>query len=162
MSQERFVLVQALQTKGGELIPVWDESVTYSKSEMYGGEVGLVDEFRNAARLIECILDIKTKKLSTGIVLDYYPNKLDFQKGQTVMYEVSHRKLKMSKIVDIVFEEFETEITKGKKMDSWWVKQFKDVDIVGEKLYTIKKWTPFYVMEDGTKVKWVHQIYEIV
>ena len=162
MKPERFVLVQALQKDDNTLIPVWDESVTYSKSEMYGGEVKLKNDFRNTTRLVDCIFDIKTKSFSMGVELDYYPDKLEFEKDQDVMYEVSHRKLRKSKIVDIVFEEFEVQITKGKKMDSWWIKHFKDIDIISDKLYAIKSWKPFYVMEDGTKIKWEHQLYHII
>ena len=162
MTPERYVLVQALQTKDDELIPVWDERVTYSKSDMYGGEITLKDGYRNSSKLVECVLDIKTKELKTGIELDFYPDKMDFKKGQPVMVEASHRKLRPSTIVDIVFEEYELEIVKGKKIDQWWVKYFKDVEFINDRLYAIKKWKPYFILEDGTKVKWEYQLYSIV
>ncbi|MFW6226363.1 MAG: hypothetical protein ACOC3V_05350, partial [bacterium] len=72
MTPERYVLVQAVQTKDNELIPVWDKRVEFSKDEMYGNVVKISGNY-GGSRVVECILDIKTKKLSPGIELDFYP-----------------------------------------------------------------------------------------
>lgn len=163
MTPERYVLVQAVQTKDNELIPVWDKRVEFSKDEMYGNVVKISGNY-GGSRVVECILDIKTKKLSPGIELDFYPDEkeLEFKVDEVVMYEVSHRKLKQSKIVDIVYEEYELTILKGSKVDKWWMKYFKDVEFISNKLYAIKQWKPYFILENGTKVMWTHQLYKVV
>jgi hypothetical protein len=59
----------------------------------------------------------------------------------------------------VVYEEYEMEIKRGRKLDKWWVERFKDIEIDDNTLYAIKKWKPFYVLDNGIKIEWSHQLY---
>lgn len=162
MSIQRYVVIQAVKTKENELIPIWDERIVFSKTEMYGNVISLKDSFgHNHLDLIECIYDLKTKQIEVGVELNYYPveKELEFKKDETVFFEKSHRSLVETKISDVVYEEYEMEIKRGSKLDRWWVERFKDVEIYANTLYAIKKWKPFYVLDNGAKIEWSHQLY---
>jgi hypothetical protein len=96
-----------------------------------------------------------------GIELNYYPTEdnLEFKKGQVVLFEKSHRNLVEAKISEVVYEQYDLEIKKGSKLDKFWRIKFKDKIIDNNALYAIKQWKPFYVLDDGTKVEWTHQLY---
>jgi hypothetical protein len=159
---KRHIIVQAVKTEENELIPVWDDRIVFEKTEMYGNVISLKDVYRHGYyNLVECIYDLKTKKIEMGVELNYYPieNDLEFKKDEVVLFEKSHRILAESKIVDVVYEEYEMEIKRGRKLDKWWVERFKDIEIDGNTLYAIKKWKPFYVLDNGIKIEWSHQLY---
>ena len=102
---------------------------------------------------------MKTKKIEIGVDLDFYPEKLEFEKNEIVYVEKSNRTLTETKVVDILYEEYELNIKKGKKIDGYWLKYFKDKDIEKDQLYAIKQWKPFYLLENGQKIEWPHQLY---
>jgi len=162
MNVKRYIIVQAVQTDNHELIPVWDERLTYTKSEMFGEGFEIKDEYQKTNRVVECVYDLKKRTLSMGIELDYYPEEKDveYKKGEEVYYETSHRKLKESKIKDIVFEDFDVTIVKGKKMDGWCKKHFTDLVIDPNAIYAIKNWKPYYILENDVKIEWTHQLYK--
>lgn len=161
MEIRRRIVVQAIKTKENELIPIWDDRVEYENTEMFGKVLSVKDEFGTHHSLVECIYDLKTRKLEIGIELDFYPNedKLDFKKGEKVLYEQKHRHLSEATISDIVYEEYDLNIMKGKKMDSYYTKHFKNVDIQNDSIYAIKRWKPFYILDNGTKIEWEHELY---
>ena len=161
MSIKRHIIIQAVKTKENELIPIWDERLTFSKTEAYGNTLNIKDSHSMSFNTIDCIYDLKTRKVEVGIELNWYPeeDKLEFKKGEKILVEKSHRKLTEAVIADIVFEEYELEIKRGRKLDKWWVDRFKDVEIDGDSIYAIKTWKPFYILEDGTKIEWVHELY---
>lgn len=162
MDIKRYLTVQAIKTKNNELIPIWDERIIFEKTEMYGNVITLKDDiFRNHFNLVECIFDLKTKKLEVGIELDYYPseNDLDYKKGEVVLYEKSTRRLSEAKITEVVYEEYEMMIKRGRKLDNYWISRFKEIQFDGDTLYAMKQWKPFYVLDNGTKIEWSHQLY---
>jgi hypothetical protein len=55
----------------------------------------------------------------------------------------------------------ELKIIKGNKPDKYWIKKFPDVKFDANTLYAIKIWKPFYILEDGRKIKWEHELYHI-
>lgn len=165
MDIKRYLTVQAVKTKNNELIPIWDERIVFEKTEMYGNAITLKDDrFRNHYSLVECIFDLKTKKLEVGIELDYYPseNDLEFKKGEVVLYEKSHKTLSEAKITDIVYETYEMTIKRGRKLDNYWVSRFKEYQFDGDTIYAMKQWKPFYVLDNGIKIEWLHQLYHKV
>lgn len=162
MEIKRRIIIQAVKTKENELIPIWDERIVFEKTEMYDNVIRLKDSYRHDHfNLVECIYDLKTKQIEIGIELNYYPieKDLEFKKGEVVLFEKSHRNLAEAKISEVVYEEYEMEIKRGRKLDKWWVERFKDIEIEGNSLYAIKQWKPFYVLDNGTKIEWVHQLY---
>lgn len=159
MDIKRHVIIQAIKTKENELIPIWDERLVFEKTEMYGNTISLKGEYGHYYNLVECIYDLKTKKIEVGIELDYYPKNLEFKKDEIVLFELSHRNLVEAKIVEIVFEEYEIEIKRGRKLDNYWLTIFKGVEIDENALYAIKQWKPYYVLDNGITIKWEHQLY---
>jgi hypothetical protein len=162
MDIKRHVITQAVKTKENELIPIWDERIVFEKTEMYGNVISLKDGYRHDHfNLVECIYDLKTKQIEIGVELNYYPieKDLEFKKEEVILFEKSHRNLAEAKIIEIVYEEYEMEIKKGRKLDKWWIEKFKDVEIDGNTLYAIKQWKPFYILDNGIKIEWSHQLY---
>jgi hypothetical protein len=164
MNVQRYSIVQAVKTKDNELIPIWDERISFEKSEHYGNVLNIKDQSAAISYVVEAVYDLKTKTLSCGIELNYYPNEkeLEYKKGEDVLYEVSNRKLGQAKIVDIIFEEFDMEIIKGKKVDKYWKERFKDIDIENNKIYAIKTWKPFYVLDNGIKIDYTFKLFHKV
>lgn len=163
MEIKRYITVQAVLTKENKLIPIWDKNIQFEGTELYGNVITLKDEW-GYQRLVECIYDLKTKTLSMGVDLDDYPDEtqLEFHKEDVVLFEIAHRQLSEAKIVDIVYEEFDVEIKRGSKMENWDISKFKDTNFEKNTLYAIKRWKPFYVLDNGTKIEWVHQLYKKV
>lgn len=161
---KRYMIVQGIQTQKGELIPIWDNRLKFDKDDC-GDMVRISDEFDSYYSLVDMIFDLKTKTISSGISVDYYGDekKLEFTKEQVVLAESGqYRHLVKTKIVDITFDEFDIEIRRGKKLD-YWVKILKEtnpeLEIVPDQLYCIKLWKPTYVLENGTKTSYVHQLF---
>lgn len=158
MDIKRRVIIQAVKTAKNELIPIWDERITFEKSEMYGNLISVKGERRDFYTVVECIFDLKTKKLELGIEYNYYPDKLEFTKGETVYLEETHRNLVETKLVDIVYEEYDLEIKRGNKLDDWWLSEIKDLQ--ENSLYAIKLWKPVFVLENGVRTQYVHKLWK--
>lgn len=163
MGIKRHIIIQAVKTKENELIPIWDENVIFEKTEMYGNIIKLKNKnsYGNFS-LVECIYDLKTKQIELGIELNYYPKEndgLEFKIGEIVLFEKSNRNLAESKISEVVYEVYDLEIKRGCKIDKWWIERLKDVEIDKDALYAIKIWKPFYILDNGRKIEWAHQLY---
>lgn len=141
---------------------IWDEKIVFEETETYGNVILLKDAYRyEYFDLIECIYDLKTKQIEKGIELNSYPieNDLQFKIGEVVLFEKSHRILAEAKIIEIVYEEYEIEIKRGRELNKRWIEKFKDVVINDDTLYSIKQWKPFYILDNGTKIKYLHELY---
>lgn len=161
MNIQRYVIIKAVKTKTNELIPIWDERIIFEKTELYGNVIRLKDDWHNHYSLIECIYDLKTKEISIGIELDHFPSdkELDFKIGETVLFEKSHKHLSDAKISEIVYEEYDLDIKRGKNFNNWEFERFKDIQIDSKTLYAIKRWKPFYILDNGNKIEWSHKLY---
>lgn len=163
MDIKRYVVIQAIKTNENKLIPIWDERIVFEKTEMYGNTITLKDGYRSNEHfnVIECIYDLKTKQIEMGIELDHYPveENLEFKKDEVVLFEKSHRVLAEAKISEIVYEEYDLDIKRGRKLEKYWVGKFKNIEIDSNTLYAIKQWKPFYVLDNGTKIEWSHQLH---
>lgn len=153
MEINRYVLIQAVKTDDNELIPIWDERVSFVKSKDCGNSVKLNNHYKEYHSLTECIYDLQTKSVQRGLELDQYPIT-KFKKGESIFYEIDthYRHLKEAVIVDIVFEEYEMYIEKGKKLQ--YIK-----DAQPDSVYCIKDWKPYYLLDDGTKIKYDYKLY---
>ena len=54
------------------------------------------------------------------------------------------------------------DINKGSKLESHWKKSFKDVIFQDNLIYAIKQWKPTYVLDDGTRIKYTHQMFHLL
>jgi hypothetical protein len=166
MYVSRFIMTQAVVDENNELIPLWDERIVFSKDELCGNKIEIKGKTRSREyfSVVECILDIQDKTLSKGIVINHYPSEKDlrFKKGDVVLYEVKHRELVLTKIIDIIYENYDLSIKRGHQLESyetaWYFKKEERLDL--NSLYAIKTWNPTYIIEDGSKVKFVHSFYK--
>jgi hypothetical protein len=133
------------------------------KNNTFDSRISVKGDIYNYYELIECLYDLETKTIALGDELNAFPNEndLEFKKEEIVFLEISNRNLIQTKIVDIVYEEYELKIIKGNKPDKYWIKKFPDVKFDANTLYAIKIWKPFYILEDGRKIKWEHELYHI-
>lgn len=162
MDIKKYVITQAVMTEKNELIPIWDDRLVFEKSEMYGNIIKNKNSNRETYNnVVECIYNLKTKQLEIGIELNYYPSEedLEFKKDEIILFEKSNRILEESKISQIVYEEYEIQIKRGKNIDTYWIKKFNLEKIDENALYAIKNWKPYYVLDNGIKIKWSHQLY---
>jgi len=153
MDIKRHILTQGVLLSDKTILPIWDSRITFSKSEMYGNQLIVEGERNHTYSVIECIFDLKTKTISTGIELDIYPDlsKIKHKVGMVILFE-KYPKHTLTKIIDITFEVFDLQIQKGKKIDNWYLNNLpKDTIIDRESLYAIKVWKPTYVLENGDK-----------
>jgi hypothetical protein len=150
----RYILIQAVLTENNELIPIWDKRISFHKSKDYGNYISLEGYYKNFYSLTECIYDLQTKSIQIGIEIEEYPDSTEFEKGETVFYEVDgkHKHLKEAVIVDILFEEYDINIAKGKKLQ--WIQGLQP-----DSLYCVKEWKPYYLLDDGTKIKYDYKLY---
>lgn len=88
MNINRYIPMQAVLTEDNQLVPLWHNDIIYKKDNYYGNRVELKDD-RQTLRLVECVFDLKTKQLSEGIEVNYYPNinDLNFKIGQIYLVE---------------------------------------------------------------------------
>lgn len=156
MEITRYIVIQVIKTKDNVLIPLWHEGISYDKDH-YDYKV-IKFENQEYHSIVDAIYDLKTKKLSPGVELDYYPEKTDYIVDQIVMQELKGRVLSRQRVVKIVYEDYDLTISKGEKLDTWYKSRFEMQDKV---LYAIKSWKPYYILDNGEKIKWAHELYKV-
>lgn len=162
MDIKRYVITQAVKTRENELIPIWDNNIVFDTSELYGNVITLKNKRSyEHFSLVECIYDLKTKQVEMGVELNYYPNEneLEFKIGEVVLFEKSNRVLAEAKISEVVYEDYDLNIERGRKLCKYTTDRFKGVKFDVNTLYAIKDWKPFYVLDNGIKIEWSHQLY---
>ncbi len=167
MQVSRYIITHAVKMDNNELVPIWDSRISYNKSDNCGESLMLREITRKEFfSLVECIYDLKTKKIKLGIEINVYPEgeNLEFQKEEIVLFEKKNRVLTETKIIDIVFEEYDLQIKKGRDLESYDIQRLSKFGLDENKiepksLYAIKHWKPYYVVEDGTKVKYTHKLF---
>jgi hypothetical protein len=162
MEISRYIITQAVQTKENILVPIWDDRIIFDKTEMFGNQIKIKGNNQEYYDVIECVFDLKTKKIEIGIELNYYPQETEFTKGENILFEKSHKQLAEAKITDIIYEEYSMTIRRGHKLDKYWLNIFKDVVFDDNAIYAIKQWIPFYILDNGLKIKWNHDLYHKV
>lgn len=163
MSIQRYIPTKAVLDKDNKLVPIWDSNIKFNESDYYGYFLTFEGGLRSKhLPLVDCIFDLKTKQLSTGIELESYPESTFLKKGDSAYYEKSHRQIQEVIIADIVFEKYDLTIRKGSDMEDYEKSHFKNVVFQPDLLYSIKYWKPFYILNDGTKVEWEHKLYRKV
>jgi hypothetical protein len=165
MDITRFITVSAIQLQDGTLVPIWDSRVSLYKHNLYGNVLKYDgDEFHYT---VMAMYDLKKKTLSSGIDLHYYEPVGDrtIPIGTPVVYQVGYtNNYKVSKIKDHVHVETDKpEIKLGKKIESYYMGQFKDAPTIkGDMVYSIHMHRLHYLMEDGTTISdtYTHKLVE--
>ena len=164
MNVKRFIPVFAIKNSKNELIPIWDKnSIVYEKSSDLGEYLRLKDTYAEKYfSVVECYYDLKKHLLCAGTILNIYPEQknLKYSKDEVVYFSVRHGVIEETKIKDILFEEFESIISKGKKIDKYYLGFISNVKIEPEEIYEIRTWKPTYVLENGKKTIWEHELYK--
>ena len=158
MNIERYIIVQAIQIKENEFIPIWDNRLIFD-GEIESYESIILDDTRYTS-VVECIYDLETKNITLGTELNYYPESEDFKIGNSVYYEVTSKKLTESKISDIVYEKYDLNIFRGIDKDYWVEKYFSNINFENNMLYCMKTWNPVYILENGVKLKNCYRLYK--
>lgn len=161
MDVKRRIIIQAIKTNDNELIPLWDERVTFEKTEDCGNGIRVKDIRGFFFNTVECMYDLKTRTVEAGIELDVYPDEkdLEFKVEEAILFEKSSQVLTEAKIEKIVYEEYDMVIVRGRKVDKRDIERVKGIEIDNDALYAIKRWKPFYILDNGSKIEWVHQLY---
>src|SRR6478735_1385512 len=154
MDIQRYIVIQAIQ-KENELIPLWDERITFEKTELYGNVISYKDNTGRSydfMHVIECLYDLKTKKIFNGIEKDIYlKDNIKFKQDEEVMYEGNtYRTLSKVKITDIIFETFTLKVVKGKNIEGYY-KKILAMDLDEKAIYSLRLWEPTYVLSNGEK-----------
>lgn len=158
MSIERLITIQAIKTIDNDIIPIWDKRISFEKHESYGNLIKVKDDHNTYHNFTEVIYDIKTREISTGIDLDYYPEKTEFVIGEDVLVEDSHSSYYDSKVVDIQWNEFDLSIVKGKELHGYFGKRFEDVETTKGQIYAVKYWKPTYILTNGEVIVWEFEL----
>lgn len=162
MSISRYITIQAVKVDD-ELIPFSDPRVTWEKDDYYGDKV--VINGKSYSNFVECIYDLKSHKILPGIEKDFFPkqDELKYKIGQAVLIDRDNNSMQQTKIVDIVFEEYESDFKRGKKITGYLATRFfaADEEIDKNSVYLLKTWLPIYSLENGMKTKYEHQLKHI-
>lgn len=165
MDAKRYLLVPALIIDN-EIIPIWDEKIKAEKQKDYGEYYLYDDDFWNKHyRIEEVIFDVKTKKLSMGIVLNFY-QKPNYSIGEKVMHETSNHVLDEATIKDVVYIEYESSIKKGSKIDKGISEYYlpndkNETEINPNYLYEIRVYKASYILDNSKRCDWEHYLYKI-
>lgn len=146
----KHIITKAIITKDNKIIPFWE-----LHPFEYFEDVNNVFYNNNNTPLQDVIYNLENKTLSTGILLEYNKdiNDLEYKIGEECYFETVSRKLSLTTIKDILFENFTSYIMFGEKVGIYWKNKFKDVKFEDEELYHIIEFSPTYILEDNTKVE---------
>ena len=94
-------------------------------------------------------------------MVDRYEKPRDFKVGDNILVkkERAHHVLNPATITDIVYEEYSSNVSKGSKLEPWYAKLVELLD--PQALYEVRCWKPTYVLSNGVKTTWTHQLYSL-
>lgn len=159
--EKRFIPTQCLQVSDKDFVPFWQ--LDYVKDEMCGEGFKQKDSWQvSYNKLIDCYWDTKKHVIVFGKVKNFYPEKIAFQKDENVFVEDSHDVYYEAQIVEILFEEYETMVIKIKKKSQseikWYFTLEEQKELVIGDIYEIRSFKPTYVLSDGRKITYDHQL----
>ena len=160
MNIPKSIIVKAIKTENNELIPIWDPRITFEDSELYGNIIWIRGSRKMYTSLKDCVFNLETKELSFSEEVEVYPSITEHSIGDIVYYDRNSKGLEETKVINVIYENFEMEIVKGSEMDSWTLEDLKDIEIHKELTYTIKRWKPIYVLANGKQTEWSHQLHK--
>lgn len=162
MKVTKYVTVDAILTDT-EIIPIWDERIEYAKGK-YGSKVLRINgaEF---STLQQVVLNLKTKELSKGIVLETIAeNRRGFKVGDTVVYTETPNKengVSPTKIISIEKGMVSQTCKLGKKFEPIDCFLFKNEVIDPDMLYCLNVYNQKFILESGEEIFYEHQLIKI-
>lgn len=162
MSNKRYIPAKALKISDTEYIPFWE--LKFVNCEMYGDGYMHGECYETYHHnLSDCYWDTKKHKLLLGIVKDVYPQKTEFNKEEEVYVEAKNNSFREDKIVEIVYEEYGSQIKSVKNVIDnnelrfyFSKKEQKNLDV--NAIYEFRNWKAYYILEGGEKIKWDHKL----
>lgn len=140
------------------VIPLWDKDVKYEQIEDYGSYY----TYKSMGQYYPTyyLLNVNTKELSLGITVDSYSNT-EFKVGQEIYYRKSGQYITKTKIVDIQYLTYDLKIRRGKDLEDYEIDSLTSKGVKAELngLYAFKYWEAHYILENGVKTKWTHELY---
>jgi hypothetical protein len=158
-----FVKVLGIKTIDNELIPIWDNRLKYvevnDENDHSYSHISLDDDYERFIDLITLMYDVSTKKLSEGIILDFYPpdsyygSSIKHAIGDIVYYEVESlsKGLLEVQVIDTVYEKYKDLIRLAENIESYYISHFKDVVFNCNSVYCIRIWDITYILSNGVK-----------
>lgn len=152
MTNHRYINIFALKTPEG-MIPFW-EIEAYHYNDDTGEETYTYKDENYKVNLIDCVYDLKKRAIKTPVIKDVYPSNLKFSVGETVYREVKPDHMMLDYVESIVYEEYESQYYKAKKMPDWFNKYFTNEELVANDFYELRVWKPWFKMKSGALVKY--------
>jgi len=155
------------------IYPFWELDFVEDKDECLntGYKIKGSNQIYYSHHITPCYWDFFNKKIVFGKIKDFYPTKLNFEKEEVILVDVEysitgkHSCLRQSKIVDIKYEDYSTEIIKIKSTENGTLIYYFGKDNLNtlnlEDIYEIRNWKPWYILEDGEVIKWDHKLHHI-
>lgn len=162
MQKSKYVEIPIVLDSDFNPVSVWDKKVSFKKDDYYGNSVLFNGE---RVDVVTAYMDLKTKEISLGEEIIRISEDTTFKVGEEVYVEIPyhvnkvHRQIASSIIKEIIQEKVDHFIiNKGNELDDYEQQKIENFD--PDKIYSIKYIKPTYLLEDGTKVEWEHQLYK--
>lgn len=163
---ERYLPILAAQV-GDILVPFW--MLTSKKVESYGSEILQYFYEGKEVRLSqEVAWDTKKSKIAPSIIVNAYLKEegRPFDLGSKFLVDKGYveggftlKKMSISTLEDIKYEEYDVHFMSGKKMKvNGYDKWYNDVTIDDNVLYEMRTWKPIYCFSDGSSTQWTHEL----
>lgn len=164
MSVSRYIPVK-VAVVDGNIYPI--SELDFVKDSYFGDYYKLNSSYDRINHLEEMVWDVKKKCYKTPHVVEI--KQLDtcfgvYNIGETILVEMGNRKISNKKLVDIIYEEYESSFRKFKKVEEYYKQYFSEEDLktfIPEDIIELRVFKATYVFEDGHKTNYPHQFYRI-
>lgn len=149
---------------GTVIYPLWHEDVECSKDYLELVKYSLKGSPKSYS-IQPAILNVSTKVITLGKIIES-KQEAEFNIGDEVLVEVDYNSYKLSTISDIQYKTDNSDryIKRVSEIDAYDMEEVEEklgcVSINDIIIYSSLK--PIYIMEDGTKILWSHQIKKLV
>jgi len=163
MHIDRYIVIKAIKIED-EFIPIWDERIMVCKDDdedlLYEHCKIKFNDIDCGNFIIECLYDLINKEIHLGEVVEIYPSieKSKFKINDNIVCEVSYDNVKLGKIKDIIFEEYDIDIHKGIDLIKYYSKNEINVEIKKDNFYILKNWKMAYLLYDDSIIYNVHNL----
>jgi hypothetical protein len=103
MKVNRYIQIQAVKLHDNSLIPIWDERISFHNGEDCSDYVRVSGVYQDIHNVTSAVYDLETRTVLTGVEIDFYPDKTEFQKGGKVLYETARYRHLKEAAIDISY-----------------------------------------------------------
>lgn len=166
----RYIEIDAYNIGTGELptyVPFWDSThLTFKLDDDYceWSQITVTSGFRRL-QSTKVTWDMLTQKIidPVEVIIKVPLIYIKCVIGDTLAYEAEHRKLRISKLVDITYDggQVESEVVRGDCLNS------VDRETIGTSfdqnwVYKVSRVSPVFVFEDGSRIRYEHKLYNLL